>query len=286
MTDDQHGPGPDDRAFLDPGRAAAIRGVLVETAEGEQARASRVRRHRVVAASIVTAVAAVATVGGLALGLGAAPPGDGGLAGPDLRPGGSPGVSSTPSPGTLEPVGTPTATAVPAPAPTPTRPAYDPSDPSTWTIASDSIGPTYLGRVESEQVAAMTAFSPTPDDGYGCPATFFERSDGLSLVTGSNGLVDETTYVVLSGDPARGAAALAAASPTTESGIGLGSDRASVLAAYPDARLTLDAVESYGVQYAVDDGLGNYVVFVFREGGFVTSVAIGSTEIAPPEFCG
>lgn len=288
MTDDQHGSGPDAGDPFDPARSAAIRRVLSETAEAEPARAAHVRRRRVVAASLVTAAVAVVTVGGLALSLGMTSSGGRGQAGPDLGPGNGPSSSSSPRPGTLEPVGTPTATAVPVPppAPTPTRSAYDPGDPSTWTIASDSIGPVYLGRAESEQVASMPAFEPSPDDGYGCPATFFDRTDGLSLVTTSNGAVDSTTYVEVSGDVTLGAAALTAVSPTTVEGIGLGSDTASVLAAYPDARLTLDAVESYGIQYAVADGEGRNIVFVFGEGGFVRSVGVGESEITPPEFCG
>jgi len=289
MTDDQHG--PDARASFDPDRAAALRRVLSETAAGEPARTARRRRRRVVAASVVTAVVAVVTVGGLAIGLGATPPGGDGQAGPELRPTGRPSASSSSTPGSLEPVGTPTATAEPAPSPTasptPTRPAYDPADPSTWTIASDSIGPAYLDAVESEQVGTISAFDRRPDDvDVECPATFFSRPDGLGLVTGSDGVTDATTYVVLSGDQQLGAAALAAVSPTTVEGIGLGSDTASVLAAYPQARKTMDDPAVYGVQYAVEDGQGRYVVFELHEGGFVDTVTVSRSDRTPYEFCG
>jgi len=278
MTPDRHA-----RPRLDDARAAAIRDLLTDTVSGEPARAAARRRRRIasaVAASAVVAIASAATV--LALAGGGNGPRDD-QAAPGLDPTSRPGTSSSPTaPASLSPVGTPT----PEPAPTPERPRYDPSVPATWTFAPDSVGPVSLGGSTLSQIDALTAFDRWADDGSTCPAVFFSRPDGLSLVVASDGLSDATVYAVVSAPVALGADALRSISPTTVRGVGLGSDSTEVRAAYPDAVRTLDADPNYGTQYAVAGPDGQRLVFVLGPEDLVTSVAIGTTDIAPPEYCG
>jgi hypothetical protein len=163
----------------------------------------------------------------------------------------------------------------------------DPTAPSTWVVSTDRIGPLVLGGRLEEQAARLTTFDRHPDDGYGCPASFFSDGRGLSLALSRGSSPDATEIATVSADTTfDDPAALASATPRTASGIGLGDDEATLLAAYPDAELTLDHHESYGTQYAVAGDDGQYLVFVVGTSDRITDMSVGTTRIAPPEYCG
>ena len=231
-------------------------------------------------------MAAVAlAVGGVALAGGGVLPSGSGEAAPTALPSDRSEDDPGPSPGVVEPAGTASATPVPPPAPTPL--VDDPTVPSTWVVSTDRIGPLVLGGRLEEQAARLTTFDRRPDDGYGCPASFFSDGRGLTLALSRGSSPDATQIATVSAvqafdDPA----ALASATPRTASGIGLGDDEARLLDAYPDAELTLDHDANYGTQYAVAGDGGRYLVFVVGTSDRITQMSVGTTRIAPPEYCG
>jgi hypothetical protein len=281
--DGQHG--RPDRPGLDRDRAAAIRGLLTETVEREPERARSARRSRVVLLSVAGVAAVALAVGGVALAGGGPLPSGNGEAAPTSLPSDRPEDDPGTSPGVVEPAGTPSATPVPPPAPTPV--VDDPTAPSTWIVSTDRIGPLVLGGPLEEQAARLTTFDRYPDDGYGCPASFFSDGRGLTLTLSRASSPDATEIATVSADlTSDDPAALASATPRTASGIGLGDDEARLLAAYPDAELTLDHDANYGTQYAVAGDDGQYLVFVVGTSGRITDMSVGTTRIAPPEYCG
>ena len=281
--DGQHG-GPD-RPGLDRDRAAAIRGLLTETVERELERARSARRRRVVLLSVAGVAAVALAVGGVALAGGGPLPSGSGEAAPTSLPSDRPEDEPGTSPGVVAPAGTPSATPVPPPAPTPV--VDDPTAPSTWIVSTDRIGPLVLGGPLEEQAARLTTFDRHPDDGYGCPASFFSDGRGLTLTLSRASSPDATEIATVSADLTfDDPAALASATPRTASGIGLGDDEARLLAAYPDAELTLDHDANYGTQYAVAGDDGQYLVFVVGTSDRITDMSVGTTRIAPPEYCG
>ena len=275
--------GRPDRPGLDGDRAEAIRGLLTETVEREPERARSARRRRVVLLSVAGVAAVALAVGGVALAGGGPLPSGNGEAAPTSLPSDRPEDDPGTSPGVVEPAGTPSATPVPPPAPV----VDDPTAPSTWIVSTDRIGPLVLGGRLEEQAARLTTFDRHPDDGYGCPASFFSDGRGLSLALSRGSSPDATEIATVSADPTfDDPAALASATPRTASGIGLGDDEATLLAAYPDAELTLDHHENYGTQYAVAGDDGQYLVFVVGTSDRITDMSVGTTRIAPPEYCG
>ncbi|OII27613.1 hypothetical protein [Frigoribacterium sp. MCBA15_019] len=275
--------GRPDRPGLDGERAEAIRGLLTETVEREPERARSARRRRVVLLSVAGVAAVALAVGGVALAGGGPLPSGNGEAAPTSLPSDRPEDDPGTSPGVVEPAGTPSATPVPPPAPV----VDDPTAPSTWIVSTDRIGPLVLGGPLEEQAARLTTFDRHPDDGYGCPASFFSDGRGLTLALSRASSPDSTEIATVSADLTfDDPAALASATPRTASGIGLGDDEARLLAAYPDAELTLDHDANYGTQYAVAGDDGQYLVFVVGTSGRITGMSVGTTRIAPPEYCG
>lgn len=273
-----------DALGLDRDRAAAVRGLLIETVAREPDRARSVRRRRVVLLSVAGAAAVALAVGGVALAGGGTLPSGSGEAAPTALPSDRPEDDPGTSPGVVEPAGTPSATPVPPAAPTPA--VDDPADPSTWVVSTDRIGPLVLGGRLEDQAALLTTFERGPDDGSGCPASFFSDGRGLTLALSRASSPDTTEIATVSSTLAVDPAALASATPRTASGIGLGDDEGRLLAAYPDAELTLDHDENYGTQYAVAGDDGRYLVFVVGTSERITQMSVGTTRIAPPEYCG
>lgn len=275
---------PDGWSGLDRARAQAVRGLLTETVEREPGRVRSARR-RAVLTSVAGAAALALAVGGFALAGGDPLPAGHGEAAPTSPPSDRPGDDAGTTPGVLEPAGTPSATPVPPPAPTPV--VDEPTVPSTWVVSTDRIGPLVLGARLEERAAQLTTFDRQPDDGYGCPASFFSDGQGLRLALSRGSSPSAIQIATVSADRALDdPAALAAATPRTATGVGLGDDEARLRAAYPDAELTLDHDDNYGTQYAVAGDDGQYLVFVLGTTGRVTDISVGTTRIAPPEYCG
>ncbi|WAC50871.1 hypothetical protein [Frigoribacterium sp. SL97] len=202
--------GRHDRPGLDRDRAEAIRGLLTETVEREPERARSARRRRVVLLSVAGVAAVALAVGGVALAGGGPLPSGNGEAAPTSLPSDRPEDDPGTSPGVVEPAGTPSATPVPPPAPV----VDDPTAPSTWIVSTDRIGPLVLGGRLEEQAARLTTFDRHPDDGYGCPASFFSDGRGLSLAVSRGSSPDATEIATVSADPTfDDPAALASATP-------------------------------------------------------------------------
>ena len=195
-------------------------------------------------------------------------------------------------PGSTLPPATPTAsdaptgsTATPTPTPTPaTSPAVNLSDPSSWLIDFTSVGPLRLGDPISDVAPSMTAFTTTVFDDS-CPQnTYFDKSGSPGIViadpSGSGGI---EYIVVQKWGPPGGAAAVAATSPRTSAGIGIGATLDSVKAAYPT--LTEGGADPFAY-YAISDDNGNWINFSLSAEGLVSGIMVWPQAGVPSEICG
>ena len=203
----------------------------------------------------------------------------------------TPEPTQTETPSGAPVIGRPTPT--PTPTPTSTRPPYSLSDPGTWTISGDEVGPIALGgqdAVETDDLAGVF----TADTGCLNPNVTFwvpvdPASPWLTVVRADDGTVQSIQI-------GNGAQNEGQRGPTTVQGIGVGSTLAEVRAAFPDARYTepgndTDAVPSdspYGGWTTTINGV--YVSFrvpPVNEEQRVDGVWVSTTDQDPPtEFCG
>ncbi|NQX11865.1 hypothetical protein HQQ80_09540 [Microbacteriaceae bacterium VKM Ac-2855] len=265
-----------EKPIFDPERDLAIRRMLAEVSRTEPA-PSRRRRASFLIGLIVAAL--LVSSGGVAIAL------TGVFPFPVAAPPAS--VAPTPSP-TSTPVPTPTIEPTPiivAPAPTPT---LDPSDPDTWTIDFDGVGPVSFGGsiAETATVLQATPYALSGTSADECPARFF--------------VTDGSVYgeMVLAPDPTAANADVigtiglnlnqgsAVTGPRTRAGIGMGSSLAEMLAAYPD----IERTGSYGdgVDYfAVSNGAGVYITFaVYTDSSTVHSITVNHQDTPVSEYCG
>ncbi|MCS5517966.1 hypothetical protein [Curtobacterium flaccumfaciens] len=191
------------------------------------------------------------------------------------------------------PTRTVTATATPeAPAdtgtPTPTAPATDTafslSDPATWTISSDEVGPIALGgAVQGEIDDLADAYTRSTD---ACPAspetTFWERADTPGLIViPRDGKVAGVTIGGVGSDE------VTTNSPETDAGIGIGAPLTEVRSAYPDLQYTGTYGEEQG-PYSMwrVQADGRYMTFQLgTDGATVAAIWVGSVAKLPYEYC-
>jgi hypothetical protein len=125
--------------------------------------------------------------------------------------------------------------AIPTATPTATDTAFSLSDPATWTISTDEVGPIALGGpVQGEIDDLAAAYTRSTD---ACPAnpetTFWERSDAPGLIViPRDGKVAGVTIGGVGSDP------VTTNSPETGAGIGIGAPLTEVRSAYPDLQYT------------------------------------------------
>jgi hypothetical protein len=168
-------------------------------------------------------------------------------------------IVATPTPQTAMPSPTPT----PTPTSTPT-PTTDPSDPNTWIVTDDGIGPLVLGMPFADAIAAVPgALEACTYDAYSA----YRSPDQFLWFTGDAGN-DGTALDLVYWKGTDG--------PRTESGIGVGSTLAEVRAAYPDA---------HTVEY-MDEFLrtGNFTFTMID--GAVAGINVSTKPYVPVEFCG
>ena len=181
------------------------------------------------------------------------------------------------------------ATPTPTTSPTPTASGspFALSDPDTWTMSGDEVGPVALGGGTSAEVDDLRA-AYTRDSG-GCPASpatsFWHRE-------GSPGLIVEDRDGTVSGVEIGGpqSTATSVTGPETSAGTGVGSSIAELKAAHPD--LAALPSGSSGEQAAVpttwtiDAGSRHITFQLGRDGEHVALVWVGQQATPPYEFCG
>lgn len=163
-----------------------------------------------------------------------------------------------------------------APLPGPSSVNLD--SPQSWLIDFTSVGPLTVGDEVDSVPASMTAFTSTVYDG--CPSvTAFARAGSPTVVIPDRlgtGIVEQ---IVLQGgaDPS----AIAAGSPRTAEGIGIGSTLEEMVVAYPAITFQDD---HYTPHYALPDGAGNWINFSLVDDVVRVVVVRASPDVAK-EYC-
>lgn len=184
-------------------------------------------------------------------------------------------------------VHTPTATASPSPTPiesptpsaTPTAVAADPGDVTTWMVTAEGIGPLERNVAYSDSVSGLAGFEASEM----CPGVMTLSTEGagqFAIVLGDDGVNTRSVWVA----GGAGVDGVVPDSPSTETGIRLGSSMTELTAAYPDLILVSQiASEAYG--YAVGDDSTGWIDFIVNQ---ETVTTMGSSEraSAPKEMCG
>lgn len=186
---------------------------------------------------------------------------------------------------------TATATATPeapadtgTPTPTATGTAFSLSDPATWTISTDEVGPIALGGAVQGEIDDLEAAYTRSTDA--CPAspetTFWERADAPGLIViPRDGKVAGVTIGGVGSDP------VTTNSPETDAGIGIGAQLTEVRSAYPDLQYTGTYGEEQGPysMWSVQAD-GRYITFQLgTDGATVGAIWVGSVAKLPYEYC-
>ena len=180
------------------------------------------------------------------------------------------------------PTAGPTPSASPAPTtstPTPTPAAQSLDDPTSWGIGFTGIGPLSVGDDIADAAESMTAFTSTVYDG--CPSVVAYGRTGFPTVLIPDrlgtGVVEQ---LVLQGGA--DSASLAAVSPRTDAGIGIGSTLDDLMTAYPEVTFQDDPFTAH---YALPDDNGNWINFVLSD-DVVTDIVVRASPVVAKEYCG
>ncbi|TFC84880.1 hypothetical protein [Cryobacterium sp. TMT4-31] len=172
----------------------------------------------------------------------------------------------------------PTETPVPSATPAPAEPNLD--DPSSWLIDYTAIGPLTLHGQLADQAASTTAFTTTVQDG--CPwVTALDKADFPSIWLPDPAGTGVTDQIVLQAWGSE--ATVAANSPQTSAGIGIGATLDQVTAAYPDIEQN-DG--TYAPYYSLPDGSGHWINFALSSAGLVDTIVVRDTALMDSEYCG
>jgi hypothetical protein len=248
---------------FDGRRSAAMRELIVSTAKKGDAP----RAHKRVALLVSLIIAALLVSGGgvaYALGIRFVP---------------APAVtaSSTPTP-------TPTPTPPPTTAPaTPAPPIDDPSDPASWIIDFDGVGPVKLGSslTDNKQLPAFTDVTDPVCVNGQLNLTAQEGWD-LSLYAGATSH-DTAETIALSYNFVRdGDRELH--TPKTSEGIGIGATLLQLQASYPAIAQTGDYGDGLMTYYGVTNDSGTWIVFAVLH-DTVTAIQVGPDKTMPSEHC-
>lgn len=160
--------------------------------------------------------------------------------------------------------------------PQPSAVPVETSDPATWTIDFDSVGPIELGEAVTSARGDMSAWVAEPVDV--CTWTNWFSRPEISLVFI---LTEDESAIDLIDISNRGQDARVG--PKTAEGIGLGSTLDELTAAYPDVQRTGDYGPDY-LYYAITDG-SNWIVFAVEPTG-ISRIAVGPYDQLASEYCG
>lgn len=192
------------------------------------------------------------------------------------------------TPASAIPANSQTPSSTPTPTPTPTVVS---SDPATWTIDFDGVGPFSLGgSVSAAKNRVGPAYTLRPAESCPNPAMSIFASPAhptlwvAADVSGS----DEIKSVFVGGDASIDVRA--DGSPQTDRGVGVGTPVAQLTTEYPSA--VLDSNAHYGPVYILDDPANasdpqrdRHVLFGTRD-NVVTAVSVQSGTKYAAEFCG
>jgi hypothetical protein len=175
----------------------------------------------------------------------------------------------------------PTASSTPEPTATPADPpaTIDLEDPTTWIIDFEGIGPlTVGGSVAAAMPAMLVSFTDVTQEV--CPWVTMFAADGLAdvLVPTEGDRDTATTVNVTNFVPDT-----EVSGPLTAAGIGVGSTRDELLAAYPGIVQSVEYDET--VDYGLSDGAGRWIAFKTTR-DLVNAIAVGPFDRVPSEFCG
>lgn len=170
-----------------------------------------------------------------------------------------------------------TATATPA-APEPAVLNLD--DPRSWLIDYTAIGPLTLQGQLADQATSMTAFTTTVQEG--CPwETAFDKADFPSIWIpdpSDTGVVEQIVLQAWGSAPT-----VAANSPQTSAGIGIGATLDQIEAAYPDIEQNDGR---YAPFYSMPDGSGHWINFGLSTDGMVDTIVVRDSPLIDSEYCG
>ncbi|MCS5496060.1 hypothetical protein NY547_02255 [Cnuibacter physcomitrellae] len=190
----------------------------------------------------------------------------------------TPTPSISPSPDGPQP-GTPSPTA----GADPSWPAYDPADPSTWTIDFTGIGPFAVGRPMEEQAAAFDGIS-RDDCGNTGVASYLPPGLWIAAAADNGGQVWLVSSSIRPDQPG-------GIGPHTVEGIRPGSTVGDLLAAYPGIQAHMGSLSP---SYFLTDGTTwiNFTVWrsdspeALQPADTIDAISVGSHEFPPKEICG
>ncbi|MFK3679454.1 hypothetical protein ACI2IP_17165 [Microbacterium sp. NPDC090218] len=202
-----------------------------------------------------------------------------------LAVGASAGCAATPGSASPSDDSSPSSSPTATPTSTPEPPAEDPTDPSTWIIDEDGVGPIDVGgdfaatlgvlgenwKNDTATCSWMASWT-APDNGYGMYFVRGTESDAAPIR-------EVSVYSAAE-------APVAVTGPATVEGLGIGSTVAEVLAAYPDAQEGTPTIGS-GTWLMLPGDADAHVFFEFREGGDAAWDVTVTTGAEPSyEVCG
>jgi len=192
------------------------------------------------------------------------------------------GEPANDEPAAASPSSTPSApaeTSTPTPAtPAPTEVNLD--DPHSWLIDYTGIGPLTLQGQLADQAASATSFTSTLQDG--CPwVTALDKADFPSIWLpdpSDTGVIEQIVLQAWGSAPT-----LAANSPQTAAGIGIGATLDQIEAAYPDIEKNDGR---YAPFYSLPDGSGHWINFALSTDGVVDTIVVRDSALMDSEYCG
>lgn len=195
------------------------------------------------------------------------------------------GCATSPSPAGTAATTDPPVTSSASPSPSISasdEPALDLDDPASWTVSETAVGPVQLGAPFSQareklptwtvdEVCSWTAFWSAPDHSL----TAFFAHDSMQQ-DGAVNTIDVAALVPT--EPSAG--------PRTQEGIGLGSTRAEVQEAYPDAEEQTSTIGE-ATMLRVDGAGEGSLFFTLAEGDdSVRAITLTLLDEPPYEVCG
>jgi hypothetical protein len=171
------------------------------------------------------------------------------------------------------------------PTPTPTTTAIhgiDPTDPSSWIIDFDGVGPAQLGvqlAVDRASLGQLTDQSQPP-----CPVGVFATPTSPTIILVPDASESVQTIDVM-GLLWSSRTLDFRDTPHTVAGVGVDSTLSELRDAYPGIQRT--GQYSFIDYYAVTDGFGRWIVFaVDTDTGDIWGIQVGDQPTMPSELCG